>query len=200
MNYLAIDTSGSHLTVIAVKGERKSIFHEQNAGLQHSVRLMHAVARTMEEVELCGKDADFFVAVVGPGSFTGIRIGVATVKALAYAFQKPVKSVTSLDLAAYDKGSAEKTLALVDARHGHFYACTYDGRVAGKAEYLPESEVERLAEGYHPVCVGNCSRADFSSANLVEGLTFAAESKPLLADAEELVPLYVRKSQAEEGR
>ena len=72
--------------------------------------------------------------------------------------------------------------------------------MAGKAEYLPESEVERLATVYHPVCVGSCSRGDFAAANLVDGLICAAESKPLLLDAEELVPLYVRKSQAEEGR
>ena len=200
MNYLAIDTSGSHLTVVAVKGEQKSIFHEQNAGLQHSVRLMQAVESAMQEAGLRGEDVDFFAAVVGPGSFTGIRIGVATVKALAFAFGKPVKSVTSLDVAAYDKGSAEKTLALVDARHGHFYACTYEGKACGTAAYLPESEVDRLAATYAPVCVGQCSRADFGRADLVRGLMCAAEQKPLLCSAELLVPLYVRKSQAEEGR
>lgn len=200
MNYLAIDTSGSHLTVIAKHGEKQSILHQQNAGLQHSVRLMHAVQSAMDEVNLCGEDVDFLVAVVGPGSFTGIRIGVATIKALAYAWNKPVKSVTSLDLAAYDKGSAEKTLALVDARHGHFYVCAYDGLSAGQAKYLPESEVERLSAQYVPVCVGNCSREGYGVANLVDGLTSAAEKKPLLEDAEALVPLYVRKSQAEEGR
>lgn len=201
MNYLAIDTSGAHLAVIAAKGEKVSVIYEENAGLQHSVRLMGAVERAMNEAGLTGRDADFFAAVVGPGSFTGIRIGVATVKALAYAFGKPVKSVTSFDTAAYHVGNAAKTLAVVDARHGSYYVCGYEGReVVIPPAFVPLAEAERLAERFEPVSVGPSSGLAARRADIPAGLAAAAESKPLLADPEQLVPLYIRKSQAEEGR
>ena len=122
MNYLAIDTSGKNLTVIIKKGQEVYKVHDENCGVNHSVELMPKVEELIKKANFDLKSADFFACVVGAGSFTGIRIGVSTVKALCFAYSKPCLSVTSFDTMAYNIKSG-KVLTLIDAKHNGFYAC-----------------------------------------------------------------------------
>ena len=116
MNYLAIDTSRESLTVAAgsVKtgdvaegsaarddtagGEGKAVLKAvrflPDCALTHSVVLMDEIEKCLAESGFDKNDIDVFACAIGPGSFTGIRIGVATVKALAYALGKKVLGVT----------------------------------------------------------------------------------------------------------
>ena len=88
MNYLAIDTSADHLTVAAcVNGKKGSVFLS-SSGVKHSVELMPEVEKLLNSLGATAEDMDVFCAVVGPGSFTGIRIGVATAKGFADACGK----------------------------------------------------------------------------------------------------------------
>lgn len=96
------------------------------------------------------KDIDVFACAVGPGSFTGIRIGVATVKALAYALGKKVLGVTSFDSLAYNVSDGRKKLAVIDARHGNFYACGYaaDGQIDLSPRFIDTAALCGLAREY----------------------------------------------------
>ena len=89
MNYLAFDTSGSYLTVLA-KGKGEKLVKIEECTHSHSVILMPEIEKCLFEVGLKLEDIDLFACSVGPGSFTGIRIGVATAKAFAYALSKKV--------------------------------------------------------------------------------------------------------------
>ena len=90
-NYLALDTSSRYLTVLAVKGEKKVLRHSADCAMQHSVRLMGEVEAALEEAGLTPAECDFFAAVTGPGSFTGIRIGIATAKGFSKGAEKPLE-------------------------------------------------------------------------------------------------------------
>ena len=202
MNYLLIDTSGTHLTVVVLKGEE--IFSEflPDGNLKHSVTLMPAVENLLEKANTSIKDINGFVAVIGPGSFTGIRIGVSTVKALAYAFNKPVLAVTSFDVLAYNKRGG-KRLAVIDAMHDNFYACGYDGEVISLApSFITKSEVEKLSNEYEILSVSEIDGISVTKCSLLDGLINAVNAKinEFKLGVEVLEPLYVRKSQAEEGR
>ena len=201
MNYLAIDTSGTHLTIVLIKNEQ--VFSEfiPDGNLKHSITLMPAVEKIAEQAQFDFNTADFFCAVVGAGSFTGIRIGVATVKALCFAFNKPCLSITSFDTLAYNKKDG-KVLALIDAKHNGFYACGYEnGAVVISPAYLMRDEVEKLSD-YQFVAIAPIDGMQVETVSVVDGLISAIESKIdcVSQDIDELVPLYVRKSQAEEGR
>lgn len=201
MNYLAIDTSGKNLTVIINKNGQIFKFYDEQCGVNHSVELMPRVESLVEQAQFNLKDADFFCAVVGAGSFTGIRIGVATVKALCFAFNKPCLSITSFDTLAYNK-SGGKVLALIDAKHNGFYACGYeDGKIVLPPAYLMCDEVEKLTD-YKAVAIAPIDNMDVETVCVADGLIKAIESKLdcVNDDIDSLVPLYVRKSQAEEGR
>ena len=168
--------------------------HDKNINLKHSVTLLPALEDMLENNGVSLSEIDVFCSVIGPGSFTGIRIGVSTVKALAYAFDKKVLQVTSFDVLAYNKPSA-KVLTLIDAKHGHYYACGYDNlQVVLPPCYIDESAVAELSKEYS--LLKDCD------GDILGGLISAVKAKLSLAtnDRESLIPLYVKKSQAEEER
>ncbi len=84
--------------------------------------LVPAIGRLLAAKGLAPRDLDLVACGVGPGSFTGIRIGIATAAALAYATGKPVLDVGSLDgIAANAPGTAERVVVLLDARQGRVF-------------------------------------------------------------------------------
>lgn len=202
MNYLAIDTSGKNLTVIIKQGEKEHTFFDADCGVNHSTALMPCVEKLIEQTGFDLKGADFFAAVVGAGSFTGIRIGVATVKALCFAFNKPCLAITSFDTLAYNEKGG-KVLALIDAKHNGFYACGYqDNKVILPPAYLMREQVESLLAEYLAVSATEISGMASETVSVEDGLIRAIElnADKISLDPETLTPLYVRKSQAEEGR
>lgn len=203
MKYLAIDTSGKNLTVIIKKGEDAHVYYDEKCEVRHSVELMPRVEELAKKVGFDFREADFFACVVGAGSFTGIRIGVATVKAMCFAFNKPCLAITSFDTIAYNR-KGERALTVIDAKHNGFYVCGYDsGKVSFPPAYLMRDKVEELVAEYGKVLsFEEISGLDVEVVSLADGLIKAIEhkEKEVTFDLTKLEPLYVRKSQAEEGR
>ena len=194
MNYLALDTSAGSLTVLVQKGEEVFSSVLPDGAAQHSVRLMPEVDALLARARLSLSACDFIACAVGPGSFTGIRIGIATVKGLCLAAEKPALAVTSFDILAYAERGG-KRLALIDAGGGYFYACGYNGENA--VEFAParisQGEAEELiAAGYAPVTEGDRALG-------LRGAVAAMCNKNTVP-ASALKALYLRRSAAEEGR
>ena len=202
--FLAIDTSSSALTVIA-RGEKTAIERLENCAMNHSVKLLETVEKALLNAGMGLSDCDFFACVTGAGSFTGIRIGIATVKGCCAGEGKPALGVTSFDCAAYTTGE-KSTLAAVSAGHNYYYVCGYaaDKRVIFPPSYLSAEEVSALSAEYE--VLASAEELPFEKAvktDLVEGLLRAVEEKSArdgLSDGEFLQAVYVRKSQAEENR
>ncbi len=202
MNYLAIDTSGKNLTVIISKDGKTDIYFDAECGVQHSVKVMPAVEIALETAKTEIKDLDFLACVVGAGSFTGIRIGVSTVKALCFASKKPCLSITSFDTVAYNKVSG-KQLAVIDAKHGSFYVAGYtDGKISYPPAFIDRAELDRLSEEYSLLSGEVIKGLETTVVSVAEGLEKAVNAKcgEVTLDLDGLTPLYIRKSQAEEGR
>ncbi len=203
MNYLAIDTSGKNLTLIIKKDGVVYKVFDSECGVNHSVELMPKLEKLASEVNFDFFSASFFAVVVGPGSFTGIRIGVATVKALCFAFNKPYLSITSFDTLAYNEEGG-KVLALIDAKHNGFYACGYcDNKIDLEPRYIMRDELLTIIDDYKTIV--SSTLIEGINAKIVSldlGLERAIEQnyQKIEKDASLLLPLYVRKSQAEENR
>ena len=126
IDFLAVDTSSKYLTVLAKKGERVAVRHIEDCAMRHSVILMENISSVMDELGSSPSDCRFFAAVTGPGSFTGIRIGLSTVKGMSVASGRPCVGVTSFDLIAYNVNSSRNFGVVIDAMRGNYYFKAYD--------------------------------------------------------------------------
>lgn len=202
MKYLAIDTSGDYLVVICRNEDNVKTYYSEMPGVKHSVSLMPVIENVSIECGLNLKDVDFFVSTTGPGSFTGIRIGVATIKGFADAYKKPVLPVTTLEAIAYNDTEG-KRLCLIDAKHEHFYAQGFDGKtVTFPPKYISLTEAESLKKEYKLCANGLIGGLNSDSVDIVKGLMGAIEDNldRISDDVDSLHPFYLRLSQAEEGR
>ena len=197
-NYLALDTSGDYLCVVAKKGDKRVSRFIPDATMKHSVLWLQTVQEALDEAKLTLSECDFFAAVVGAGSFTGIRIGISAIKGFALAHEKPTLPVTSFEMAAYNAVDSEKALGLVDALHGAYYACGYqNGEIIFPPAYITEEEVLRLQkDGYTLYSLAPIS-VNSTVVNPVAGLIAVIERKALQGKFAPLSAEYVRKSSAE---
>lgn len=196
--FLAVDTSSRYLTVAAQNGAQKTVNFIEDCAMNHSVVLMGEIEKTLAKVGLAPAECDNFVAVTGPGSFTGIRIGIACVKGLAEATGKKCAGVTVFDMISYNVNSDCDYLVAVDAAHGYYYVCGYsaDGRMNIAPAYLSFGEVAAMklpVYGFEVLPFANYTQVDVKNC-----LISAAEK--CVENGGSVEALYVRKSQAEEER
>jgi tRNA threonylcarbamoyladenosine biosynthesis protein TsaB len=154
MIILASETSTSHGSV-AVKNTRGEIvLVEMDCTRPHSETLLPSVGEVLSLAGLDRQDVEALAVGIGPGAFTGLRVGLSTFKGWAYASNLPVLPVSSLDAVALPvlkKGRAAVVIA--DARKGEVYACYYQSLDAyelpcrmGAPELIPLSEVPSWLE------------------------------------------------------
>lgn len=126
MKLLALDTCLS-VASVAVSTEDKllGLFYINN-GLTHSTKLVPMIESVLSELDMTVKDIDAFACTNGPGSFTGIRIGMSTIKGLALPDEKPVVTVSSLKAAAYKLSCQPLPVcAMTDARNSQVFYGVY---------------------------------------------------------------------------
>ena len=153
MNILAIDTSTSMATVAIAVGERIAAESVFNTDRTLSARLIPEIERLLALAGVAVADIDLFAASTGPGSFTGVRGGVATVQGLALAGGKPCVGFSSLTLLAMNFPlAAHPVCSLLDARKNEVYAALFDCSAAipaariGDCVLPPERLLDLLCE------------------------------------------------------
>lgn len=126
MKLLAVDTATSSCSVALFDDERLMAEALYTAGPTHSRRLLAIIDRMLEDGGYRPTDIDRIAATRGPGTFTGLRIGLSTVKGLAAAIGAPVVGVSSLAALAFPLRLLERPVAaMIDARRGEVYHVLY---------------------------------------------------------------------------
>ncbi len=151
---LALETSGTIGSVALVTPARCVAELAVEASQSHAQQLLPAIDRLLREAQIDWPQLDGIAVSLGPGSFTGLRIGLATAKGLSFAAGKPLLGIPSLDaLASQGKGQGMPICALVDARKKEVYAAFYhegnDGAMERQSDYLaltPAALAERISE------------------------------------------------------
>ena len=196
MILLAVDSTAAIATAALFQDGALIAEREADAGKKHAETLLPLIDDLLEENGVTIHDIDLFAVDIGPGSFTGVRIGVSLVNALAFASGKPVVPVDSLATLARSVAETEHPIcAIIDARNGNAYAALYQ---AGNVLIQPCAvETESFLASLPPdtVFVGdvNTKNKTYPRARFV-GL--AALARPMSAK-DEAEPLYLRASQAE---
>jgi len=167
MLLLAADTSGKHGTIALARcgpGAACDVVETKPlAGGTFSAQLVPQIAALLAGHGFSKADIGGFAVVSGPGSFTGVRVGLAAIKALAEVLQKPIAAVSLLEAIAVSSRSPGKVTAVLDAGRGEVYAGEYD--VYGDAARLLHERLLTRADWLEKAKGSNIVTAD---SNLAE--------------------------------
>ena len=217
MKILAIDTSSSICSVALLEDDRVIDVLNLDDGKTHSENLMPLIDEILNKNSVDIKNIDLLACCVGPGSFTGIRIGVATIKPIAEVLNIKVASITSLESLARNIETENKTIvSLIDARNNQVYCGIFDENYEKKEDYIADDinlVIEKLSRYKDIIFVGNGSEVHKSLLEKIPNVVFANNNsqtavsvgklgykkylKNELCSADTVLPIYLRKSQAE---
>lgn len=224
MNIVAIDTSGPVASCAVMRDGEITRLTVMNCGLTHSQTLMPALESAMRESGLSCAEADVFATVAGPGSFTGVRIGVCAAKGLAHAHDKPCARIDALEALAMNyQGFDGIACPILDARRSQVYCAAFDmknglpDRVMEDGAMDIRAFLESLPKDRRLVFVGDGLRVHTDTiAEVLPGALIApphlrqlrADAACVLAEkqidrwmpAQALTPIYLRPPQAERLR
>ena len=136
---LACDSSGKTATAAVIEDGSLLACFVINTGLTHSQKLMTLISDMLNNVDLKIGDIDGFAVANGPGSFTGIRIGASSIKAIAHAVEKPLFGISTLDgLWKNMAGFNGFVCPIIDARREEVYAAVYENNKKVISDYNPK--------------------------------------------------------------
>lgn len=216
MKILAIDTSSNICSTALL--EDNNLIDENNLdnGRTHSENLMPLVKELLERNNIKLSEIDLIAVSCGPGSFTGIRIGIASVKAMAEIHNIPVAEVTSLETLAANDNSDRNKITMIDARNNQVYCGVFDKEYNLLDDYIADDINEiiaKISKYSGSSLIGNGAILHKELLSKIEGAIFIENNnqsaykvgqigyKKFLAkdlkNADTVMPIYLRKSQAE---
>lgn len=119
---LAVDTATRSGGIAVARGEHLLACRKGDASVSHSINLIEMIQSTMQESRVSLAEIELFAVAVGPGSFTGLRIGLATVKAFAATTGHKIVGVSTLAAVAHAAGESKQSVALLPAGRGEVFA------------------------------------------------------------------------------
>ena len=220
MKVVGIETSGLIGNIAVCDGNIVVGRKTYGKNLSHGKEIVSSLESIFNEIKWKPNDIELIAVSIGPGSYTGLRIGVTCAKTLAYGLGKPVIDVPTLDVLVENvKDNSAKTICpVIDAKRKSVYACIYDRDKKRKiTDYLiisPDSLIDMLPES---TLIYGDGIAPYKQIFAQKELTILSDDKLGIADAanvarlgmeryeqgirceiNSLVPLYLRKSEAEE--
>lgn len=221
MKILSIDTSSIVCSVSILENENILYETSTNSSLSHSEKLMPMVKEAFDKLSLDLSDIDMYVSSIGPGSFTGIRIGISTIKAFIDVFNKPYFGISSLEGLSYNTNSQNLVCSIIDAKNNNIYAGIYkyeNGIYILDTNYISDTiqnlliklskyesqKITFVGDGsiiYHDLLSRTFSNCEFSANNNCSSVSNAIcafrKYKNNILDSSNLTPLYLKKPQAE---
>lgn len=193
---LVIDSATKNLYISLYKGNQCLSDYYEKGNNDHSVKLMTQIETMMKLNELKVKDLDEIIVGVGPGSYTGLRIGVVVAKMFAWNNNIPVKTISSLALMASSTIEEGLILPEIDARRGNSFLGLYKND--GKSLDLVKEEQLTNLENYIELCTkesGNVTVVHGGKPNIE--LILRSNLLVSVEDVHGLNPNYLRLTEAE---
>ncbi|WP_210620381.1 tRNA (adenosine(37)-N6)-threonylcarbamoyltransferase complex dimerization subunit type 1 TsaB [Mammaliicoccus lentus] len=213
MTTLLIDTSNQPLAVAIMNENQILLNHQSNIKKNHSLQLMPVIENMLKEANFVPKDLTEIVVANGPGSYTGLRIGITTAKTLAYALNIPVYEVSSLKALAHTTDIKETLIVpIFDARRNHVFTGVYkyednvltnvmeDTYISIEAlkEYLESLNKTYIYVGKDAEKLQNQLAGEIKSYLPDASRMYDIKEKPV-TNVHELKPRYLKLSEAEQN-
>ncbi len=217
MLVLGIDSTSDAATAALTRDGVLLCEYTQNQKKTHSVKLLPMIEQMLADMEISLSDIDVFACGIGPGSFTGVRIGAATMRAFCDSLHKPATAVTSLEALADNVSCFSGTIVpLVFARDGECFISAYENSTQILAPCVMTIEdITEFARDKTCIFVGDGaeknretlsaipnatvadSRHNIVSAGAIATIGYKKALANDIGNSNIIAPLYLRKSQAE---
>lgn len=203
---LFIDTSTSNVSISIVKDDKILSIIQEDIPNEHSKYATSYVKKVIDNAGIDANDVDNILVVNGPGSFTGVRIGVTIAKTYGYLINKeiiPVSSLKSLALSSKQKGIV---MSIIKANQNNYYVGIYDNEYNDiiNEQFISSIKLLELIDKYNPYIVSNdfyvLGKHKFNKVNLdILKITKYYENKPKV-NYHALIPNYLKLPQAMENK
>ena len=202
---LLIDTSSIDVSIAILKDNNVINSKTRILPNQHSIYTVEYIDEVLKEIKLTPKNIDQIMVVIGPGSFTGLRIGVTIAKVFAYLEKIRVIGISSLKMRALSI-EHDTCMSLIDAHHNNYYMALYnkDNDEIVKEKFTTKEEVLKLINDYHPIIVSDLDgiidnitykKQELDFSKIVSYYQNKTSTNPHL-----LNPNYLKKPQAQEEK
>lgn len=190
---LVIDTATKYLYISLLERDSVLESYYQPGQNDHSVKLMSEIEQMFKRQGWTVKDLDHIIVGIGPGSYTGLRIGVVVAKMFGWNNNIPVSTISSLALIASSTDTGIWILAEMDARRGNSFLGVYEN--VGKGLQLVQKEELTNLENYKNILQEEFEVVSFGEPNIPKILQ--SNLLTLVTDIHSLNPNYLRKTEAE---
>ncbi len=198
MKILFLDTSSFFATVAIIEdGKIKYLFQEEIKDDMAS-RMLPVIQEGFNQVPFTVNDIDKIMVVNGPGSFTGVRIGVTIAKVLAWSIKKDIIPVSSLAFLATTKTASKYIIPMIDARRGYVYAGVYDQELNSVLadQYIAYDALKEYFEDGTIISQDDLPMATKPELDVLKMVTKYQNNEPVPCHS--VNPNYLKKTEAEE--
>lgn len=200
MKFLFIDTSSSNPIISIIEDDEIVFNFQEYIKNDMSSMILPVIEEAFNKLNFDLKDIDKIFCVTGPGSFTGIRIGVSIAKTIAWGFNIPVIPISSLEVLASTNTNKKYIVPMIDARRGNVFGAIYDNELnsikedslINKNELLNEVTDKYYQVGY------NIEGAEIPVIDVLKIIKKHIDDKAV--NAHELNPRYLKLTEAEENK
>ena len=206
MNLFYIDTSSSYLysgivSNNSLKASRKVFF-----GSELSKYALNEISKMFEEINILPKDIDKIIVVAGPGSFTGIRIGMTIAKIFAFSLKKEITTLSSLEAMAYSSNLESIKVPILDARRGYVYAGVYDenNNIILNDQYILLEKLQKYLDSLKKEYIFITNDSKLTNLNRIKYNPDILKIVNIVKDRKSInphlvEPLYLKLTEAEEN-
>jgi tRNA threonylcarbamoyladenosine biosynthesis protein TsaB len=213
-NLLVVDTSTNRIAVALLQFGKPAVVAIKDDGLRHAEFCAQLIKQVIDESGLLSPELGGIICGIGPGPFTGLRVGIVSAQTISYALNIPVYGICSHDALAFEyvsKNGNKEFTVVTDARRKEVYWTQYQGirRIStprvSKLEEVPNNFPLVINEGLDPVALGNAAIEAFNRSEIREEIkSFATDSSSgdgsIVALPRQVllppIPLYLRRPDA----
>lgn len=203
---LFIDTSLENVSICIVRDNKILSEITKSIPNMHSIYVTKFVKDALDEANIDANNIDNIMVVTGPGSFTGLRIGVTIAKTYGYLIKKNITPVSSLKILAISAHKKENVMSIIKANKSHYYAGIYNENmdIIYNEEFMDANKIDELIKKYNPYVVSttndiiNGHKINKVNLDLLEIVKYYLDKEKV--NHHKIVPNYLKLPQALENQ
>ena len=202
MKYLLIDTSSSNVVVLIIEDDKILYDYKKYVGSDLASKILTILDEGLRKCEINIKDISKIFIVNGPGSFTGVRVGVTVAKNIAWSLDINVIPISSLELIATTKSEKKYLVPMIDARRGNVFAGVYDNKlnlVKSEGLYNLDELISQFNDDYELVSYDNLIIKNLIKPDIDIIKIINKHSNDKNINPHKLNPRYLKLTEAEEN-